>query len=372
MTTKPPVELAVVVPTFNEAENVGELVTRLHDVLAGLEHEIVVVDDDSPDGTALVVRRLCQSDSRLRLIHRIGRRGLSSACIEGMLATTAPRVVVIDADLQHDERLIPAMLGKAKDDELDLVIASRHSEGGSNAGLVGWRRGLSDAGRRLSRLVTRAELTDPMSGFFLVDRRFLDEVVRSLAGSGFKILLDLVASSKRPVRFAEVSYHFRARTRGESKLDALVGVEYLQLLVDKLLGGLLPPRFVLFATVGATGVALHLGILGAALRTGLGFARAQLAATIIVMTTNFVLNNVVTWREYRLRGWAAVTGLLKFYLACSIGALLNLQLASFAVERGAPWYVAGLAGLIVGSVWNYAVNSTMTWNRRRRAATREA
>lgn len=361
-------ELAIVVPTLDERENVVELIRRLESVLAGIEYEVVVVDDDSADGTPAAVRALALRDPRVRLVQRVGRRGLSSACVEGMLATAAPTVAVMDADLQHDETILPAMLAKLKAEHLDLVVGTRVS---TDEGFAPSRQRLSAFGKRLARVVSHHDLSDPMSGFFLLDRRYLDEVVHALSAVGFKILLDLVASSRRPVRLGEVPYRFRSRLHGESKLDIVVGVEYLQLLADKLIGGLVPPRFILFGLVGGFGVLLHLGILYAML-TRLSFASAQLVATVVVMTINFFLNNAFTWRDHRLRGIAAFAGLLKFYAACSIGALLNLEVASAAKGYGMPWYVAGFAGLVVGSVWNFAVTAATTWRRRRRSAARRA
>jgi dolichol-phosphate mannosyltransferase len=366
-------ELAVVVPTFDEHDNILELLGRLDAVLTGIAYEVIVVDDDSPDGTAAAVQNVARVDPRIRVLRRVGRRGLSSACIEGMMSTPAPYVAVMDADLQHDERILPSMLAKLKAEQLDVVVASRHREGGSSSsGLSPLRQRLSDAGKSLSRFASKSEVTDPMSGFFLADRRFVDETVRSLSGRGFKILLDLLASSKRPARVGEVPYHFRERLHGESKLDLLVGIEYLHLLADKLFGDLVPPRFVLFGLVGGSGVILHLIVLYAMLAAGLTFAVAQITATVLVMTSNFFLNNIVTWRDHRLRGWALIPGLLKFYLACSIGALLNLEVATSALQFGLPWYAAGFAGLMVGSVWNFAVTYVMTWRRHRSAARRSA
>jgi dolichol-phosphate mannosyltransferase len=271
----------------------------------------------------------------------------------------------MDADLQHDETLVPAMLEKLKSESLDLVVGTRFASGGAADGLAPWRGRLSAFGKRLSRAVSHCELSDPMSGFFVVDRRFLDEVVHSLSAVGFKILLDLVASSRRPVRAGELPYRFRSRLHGRSKLDVVVALEYLQLLADKLIGDFIPPRFVLFGLVGASGVLLHLAVLYAMLSAAMEFRLAQLVATLVVMTTNFFLNNALTWRDHRLKGAAAFGGLLRFYAACSIGALLNLQVASVAKEHGMPWYVAGFAGLAVGSVWNFAITAATTWRRRR-------
>ncbi|MFL6246727.1 MAG: glycosyltransferase [Thermoanaerobaculia bacterium] len=365
----PDLELAVVIPTFNERANALELLRRLERVLAGVAYEVIVVDDDSPDGTAEALREVARGDRRVRVIQRVGRRGLSSACIEGMLATAAPVVAVMDADLQHDETLLPAMLERLRGERLDLVIGTRNASGGSMGAFAESRVRLSEAGRTLSRIVTRSELSDPMSGFFMLDRAFLDEVVGSLSGVGFKILLDLIASSKRPVRFAEIPYHFRERLHGESKLDVLVGLEYLLLLIDKKIGHLLPPRFVVFGLVGASGVLLHLAILYAVLAWGgQPFYIAQSVAAFVVMTVNFFVNNTLTWRDRRLRGSAALIGLLQFYAACAIGAFVNIRVATYAIEHGVPWVIAGLAGLVVGSVWNFAVTAATAWRVRRRRA----
>lgn len=360
-------ELAVVVPTFNERDNVRELLARLERALAGIEYEVIFVDDDSPDGTAEAVREIARTRREVRVLQRIDRRGLSSACIEGMLATAAPYIAVIDADLQHDEKILPTMLQRLRSEQLDLVVGTRHAEGGSVGSFAASRVRLSEAGKGLSRVVTPVQLSDPMSGFFVLDRRFFEEVAHALSGIGFKILLDLVASAKRPIRMAEVPYTFGERLHGESKLDVLVGLEYLQLLLDKRLGGVIPPRFFIFGLVGGVGVVLHLLILGALLRFGdVRFVIAQSIATFVVMTTNFFLNNALTWRDHRLKGAAAFGGLLKFYVACAIGAFLNIRVATFAQEHGAVWWIAGFAGLFVGSIWNFAVTSATTWRRRRR------
>lgn len=360
-------ELGVIVPTYNEHGNVLELIRRLERVLVGIEYEVIVVDDDSPDRTAEAVRDVARLDRRVHVIQRVGRRGLASACIEGFMATAAPSIAVIDADLQHDETLLPTMLSRLHDDGLDLVVGTRNSPGGSMGAFAPKRVRLSEAGRSLSKLVTHTALSDPMSGFFVIDRRFLDEVIGSLSGVGFKVLLDLVASSTRPVRFAEVPYRFRPRLHGESKLDVLVGLEYLLLLVDKKVGTFLPPRFVIFGLVGGFGVVVHLAILYGMLKWGgQPFIVSQSVAAIMVMTMNFFVNNALTWRDRRLHGAAAVVALLQFYAACAIGAFVNVRVATFGVDHSVPWFLAGLAGLVVGSVWNFAVTASTTWRLCRR------
>jgi dolichol-phosphate mannosyltransferase len=361
-------ELAVVVPTFNERDHVPVFLDRLAASLAGIDYEVIIVDDDSPDGTAEAARKIALRDPRVRVIRRIGRRGLASACLEGMMATAAPYIAVMDGDLQHDESILPAMLRAARDRQCDVVVGSRNVAGASMGALAGGRVRLSNLGLRLSRLVLHAEVHDPMSGFFLVDRRFVEETIYRTSGVGFKILVDLLASTRRPVRLAEIPYTFRTREYGDSKLDFAVELEYLYLVLDKLIGDAIPLRFVLYALVGAIGVLLHLGILGLLYTSGrASFGTSQIAATSVAMTFNFLLNNLVTYRDQKLRGKRLMAGLATFYAACSIGAAVNLAISSQLLQRGLPWLAAGCAGLGVSSVWNYTVTSVTTWRRRRSA-----
>ncbi len=358
-------ELTVVIPTFNESGNVAPLVARLHDVLAGLDWEAVFVDDDSPDGTAEAVRTVAQRDPRIRCLQRVGRRGLSTAVIEGALSSSAPYVAVMDADLQHDEALLPDMLKTLKADGLDVVIGSRYVTGGGVGDWDGRRVAISGAAGRLSRLIVKADLTDPMSGFFMMRRDAFEAAVRRLSGQGFKILLDLFASSPRPLRFRELPYTFRLRTHGESKLDALVAWEYLMLILDKWAGHVVPVRFLLFAAVGGSGVLVHFAALWAALGPGgVAFAYAQTIATFVAMTSNFVLNNLLTYRDRRLKGWGFVRGLVSFYAVCSVGVVANVGVATFVHERDTVWWLAGGAGAVIGVVWNYAASAIFTWRAR--------
>jgi len=363
-TMQSPLELAIVVPTFKERGNVVPLLAALDQCLQGIAHEVIFVDDDSPDGTAALVREIARTNPRVRVLQRVGRRGLASACLEGMMATPAPYVAVMDGDLQHDEGILPAMLAKIKNEKLDLVVATRNAEGGGMGEFSKHRVWLSNMGRRLSQSVSHTDLSDPMSGFFMLDRRFLEEVVHSASGVGFKILLDLVASSLRPVRFGEVPYTFRQRIHGTSKLDILVGLEYLQLLLDKAVGDLIPPRFIIFSMVGAAGLVLSLGLLYLLLSFGkMQFLTAQAITTFVAMTANFFLNNSMTYRDRRLRGRRLWIGLVTFYAACFVGAVVNLRVAQFIKDAGSSSYFAAACGLSVGAVWNYAVTSIITWRQ---------
>ncbi|PAX09777.1 dolichol monophosphate mannose synthase [Sphingomonas lenta] len=360
-------ELAVVVPTFNERGNVPLLVEQLEAALQGVAWEVVFVDDDSPDGTAEAARELARRDPRVRVIQRIGRRGLSTACIEGMCATAAPVVAVIDGDLQHDEALLPRMLRALQEDAaLDVVVGSRFVAGGGTGEWDRDRVAKSAFATRLSRRVLRADLKDPMSGFFAIRTEIVRRLAPELSGIGFKILLDLMTASRRPLRFVELPYTFRTRAVGESKLDHVVAMEYLIALWDRMVGRIVPARFALFCLIGLIGVVPHMAVL-ALMHAGLGvgFRTAQIAATGVAMTANFFLNNALTYRDARLKGARALFGgWVSFCLACSVGAVANVGVADFlhGVRAGA-WVVPALAGIAVSAVWNYALSSRFVWGR---------
>jgi len=362
-------ELSIVVPTFNESANVRELLERLQATLGETVWEVVFVDDDSPDATAALVRSIARSDRRVRCVQRVGRRGLSSACIEGMLATAAPYIAVMDADLQHDESILPAMLERLRSGDADLVVGTRYAQGGSTGDWDGKRAGLSRLATRVARLVVRQEVSDPMSGFFMLRREVFDASVRRLSALGFKILLDILASAPGPLRVAEVPFTFRTRFAGQSKLDELVVWEYGMLLADKTIGRYVPVRFISFAAVGGLGVFVHMAVLAVLLKAlGLDFAPAQSAATGVAMVFNFALNNILTYRDSRLTGWAWWRGLGSFMLACSVGALANVGIATYLFASQTTWFLAALAGVLVGAVWNYAVTQLYTWGRKAKAA----
>ena len=347
-------------PCFNERDNVVTLVDKLTAALAHIEWEVIFVDDDSPDGTAKLVRELAASNRRVRCIQRIGRRGLSTAVIEGMFATSAPYLAVMDGDLQHDERLIPEMLKALKSEKLDLVIGSRYVKGG---GIDQWdrnRAAISSFATSLARLVIHEPLSDPMSGFFVITRPALEQAVRGLSGQGFKILLDLFASTPKPYRFRELPYTFRNRLHGESKLDSFVAWEYLMLLLDKLIGWFIPVRLVMFAAVGALGVIVHLVTLRVAMEA-FSFPISQILATTIAIISNFVVNNSLTYRDRRLRGLKFYTGLISFFAICGVGAVANVGIADAIFKQQYTWWLSALAGIAVGLIWNYAVSSAVTW-----------
>lgn len=360
-------DLTIVVPTFNEAANVRPLVARLHAALAGLSWEVVFVDDDSVDGTAGEVRALAREDGRVRLLHRIGRRGLSGACIEGILSSIAPLCAVIDADMQHDETVLPRMhAAMAADPCLDLVIGTRNAAGGSaEAGLSAFRKRGSDLATDLARRILKITASDPMSGFFMIRRASFNQVVTQLQTSGFKILADMLSVARGRWRVAEIGYDFRPRRHGDSKMDSAVALEFLGLVLARLTGGLISIRFALFSMVGASGIAVQLaGVwLGLALIPS-GFAAAQTFGVVLAMTSNFALNNLLTYRDRSLRGRAFLRGLASFYAVCTVGAVANVGVATSVHAVVPSWPIASVMGAVVGAVWNFLVSGLLTWRAR--------
>jgi len=361
-----PLELAVVIPTFNERANVAALVAKLDEALTGRRWEAIFVDDDSPDGTAAAARELGRVDPRVRVIQRFGRRGLSSACIEGMCATAAPCVAVIDGDLQHDETLLPLMLDRLQaDGALDLVVGSRFVDGGGTGDWDRDRVAKSALATRLSRRVLKGDLSDPMSGFFMIRSDIARRLSPELSAIGFKILLDLMTASPTPLNFVELPYTFRTRSAGESKLDHVVAMEYLIALYDRMFGRIIPVRFAMFSAIGLIGVGVHMSILGLAMLMGSDFLFAQIMGAVAAMTFNFFLNNMLTYRDRRLKGLRQlVDGWVSFCVVCSVGLVANVGIAAFVHDaRNGTAAGAALIGILVGAVWNYALSSKFVWGR---------
>ena len=357
--------LSVVIPTFNESSNVAIVIERVAAALVKADWEIIFVDDDSPDSTSAVAKGLGESDGRVRCVRRIGRRGLSGACIEGILASSAPYAAVIDADLQHDETQLPKMLLLLASDEADLVVGSRYIEGYKSEGFNKQRAGASALATEVARKMLRVEIADPMSGFFMVRRDRFEQLAPKLSVHGFKILLDLVASANGSLRAVEIPYTFGERQHGESKLDSMVALDFLGLLLAKFTNDAVSLRFVLFAMVGGIGLVVHLTTLFIGLQLFKApFAEAQAAGAVVAMTSNFVLNNFLTYRDQRLKGFALLRGLIAFYIVCSVGLLANVGVAFSVYDQEPIWWLAGMAGALMGVVWNYAMSGLFVWRKK--------
>lgn len=364
-----PPQLAVIVPSYNERDNIVSLYDKVATALKGIAFEFIVVDDNSPDGTARVVKELARERHNVRCIHRIGRRGLSSAVVEGISASAAPFFAVIDADHQHDETVLSQMYAKALAGD-DIVVGTRYAGSGTvGQGLSATREAGSRLATKLSSVLTGTTLSDPMSGFFLMRREVFDEVAPTLSKDGFKILLDIIVSAtrfrnreQRALSIGEVPYTFRPRHAGESKMNPLIVIQFLGLILSKMTGGLLPTSFLLFGLVGGTGVFVHLFALWVTHQfLGFNFTNAQLTATIVAMTTNFVLNNELTYSDKKLRGSRLWIGLLSFYAVCSIGALANVSVATWIYQANPDLFLAGILGALMSVVFNYSVTRVFTW-----------
>jgi dolichol-phosphate mannosyltransferase len=357
--------LSVIVPTFNESQNIAELASRLEQSLAGIAWEAIIVDDNSPDGTAAVAKTIAAQNPRIRCLRRLGRRGLAGACLEGILSSSAPYVAVIDGDLQHDERILPRMLARLTGDEADLVVGSRYVAGTAEEGFDKSRSAYSHTATDLARCLLGVTLTDPMSGFFMVRRESVEQVAARLSPIGFKILLDLVLTSHGRLRVAEEPYTFRARHAGESKFDLRIGLEFIGLLSAKLTGGVVDSRFLIFMLVGTTGLVVNLAALKIAL-TGfqVPFSAAQSIATFAALLSNFLLNNAITYRDRRLHGLRLITGFLGFCAIGAAGAISNVGLATWLYSEHSVWWVAGAAGSAMGALWNYVMSSQFVWRTR--------
>ncbi len=377
-------ELTVIAPSFNEAENVEPLIEKLSAALEGIHWEVVFVDDDSPDGTADRVREQARLDARVRCVQRLRRRGLTSACAEAVLASSAPYIAIIDADLQHDETLLPKMLAVLKNEDADIVIGSRYTERKLSEGFSRARQTMSFVATRLAQSILRAKLTDPVSGFFMAKREVFEGAIRNLSGIGNKILVDIFASSNRRLKFRELPYKFRARLHGESKLDTMTVWEYLVLLADKMFGRFIPVRLILFSLVGASGVLVNFAVFWAArhvLLTGAAgnyspdaavrFKVALTVATLVAATSNFFLNNILTYRDKRLRGWAVLSGLISFLAICGVGAVVSVSFAAqvrswFPEGLQESRYVLNLAvlgGIAVSTILNFSASAIFTWRK---------
>ena len=360
----PAPELSIVVPTFNERANIPILVERLSRLLVACDWEVVFVDDNSPDGTAAAARAIGETDGRVRCIRRIGRRGLAGACLEGMLSSQARYVAVMDADLQHDESLLVGMLDCLRSGGADLAVASRYLYGGSAAGLSKQRSRVSRWSNALVRHLLGIDLTDPMSGHFMIRRDVFETLAPGLSSQGFKILLDILATGRGRVRTIELPSTFRERQHGESKLNSKIALDFAALVTAKLTKDAISARFILFCLVGLTGIAVHLILLSTLLAGALSFGAAQALATVGAIAWNFVLNNLFTYRDQRLTGWRFVTGLIWFQVICAIGAISNVGIATWIYDYDNVWWIAGLGGAVIGTVWNFVVSAAFVWRQR--------
>jgi dolichol-phosphate mannosyltransferase len=271
----------------------------------------------------------------------------------------------MDGDLQHDETTLNAMLERLRRGDVDIVVASRHLAGASAGGMSDNRAIASRWSSTLARRLLSVDLSDPLSGFFMIRRAAFEELAPSLSSQGFKILLDVVATARGGLRIAELPYAFRPRLHGESKLDSKIALDFAALVVAKMTNDAVSFRFLMFCLVGLTGIGVHMATLQfAAQIVALPFGVAQTIATVVAITWNFILNNWLTYRDQRLAGWDFVAGLLRFQAICSVGAISNIGIATWIYGYDRDWWIAGLGGALMGAVWNYVVSAAFVWRQR--------
>ena len=359
-------KVSIVLPTYNERGNIEPLLAQLLPLQHHYNLEILVVDDDSADGTAEWVRQLAHAEPRLRLIRRVGRSGLASAIKEGLLDATGDVAVVMDSDGQHEPASVRRAIDTLVQGDLDLVIGSRFHPEAEILGLSGRReRGSSwaNASARFSLPNRYASLSDFMSGFFALRLEPLLPLIRAVDVNGFKFLYELLAVSRGSLRTSEVPLSFQPRTHGSSKLDLAIFWDFLISILHSLSLRLLPRRAISFGLVGVSGVAVQLVVTQLLMLGRLGFEQALPFAVVAAASSNYLINNALTFRFQRLKGLALLRGLLKFLLVASLPVLANVGLASAfysLVARDTLW--AQLAGILVVFVWNYAASSRFVWN----------
>ena len=360
--------LSLILPTFNESENLPELLPKIRSALSDVPHEIIVVDDDSPDHTWKVAQELSQQLGDVHVIRRIGRRGLSSAVIEGFLAAKGDVLMVMDADGQHDTGLLH-QLHDAVTKHGGIAIGSRYVSGGSVGEWDERRYMLSRIATKMALSLCAVKAKDPMSGFFAIDRKAFEEVLPRLNPKGFKILLDLLVHVPKSTPVTELPFTFATRQHGESKLSRRVQLEFLEYLYDVSLGNWIPLTFVKYCIVGGLGVGIHLTayiLLSAFFARGLpltlmGFSLALLGAIETAIIFNFWLNNLWTFAQAKLQGIAMVQGFLKYNLACVFGALANYAVSTYLYSHGLGEIVSVIVGACAGIVWNYTMSRMFAW-----------
>jgi dolichol-phosphate mannosyltransferase len=359
---------SLVLPTFNEVENLPELLPKLKKVLEYIPHEIIIVDDNSPDETWQIAHTLSETLDGVHVIRRIGRRGLSSAVVEGFLAAKGDVLAVMDADGQHDLSLLPKLFHTVQSG-VNIAIGSRYIEGGSVGEWDERRYALSRLATRLAIGLCSVPVKDPMSGFFAIDRETFEDTLPRLNPKGFKILLDFLVHVKKGTTAKELPFRFGERMYGESKLSKRVQIEFLEYLYDVIFGKYIPLTFVQYCIVGAMGVFVHVSmylLLSSLLKEAgalslYGFSIAVIGAIETAIIFNFLLNNVWTFAHARLHGVAAFCGFLTFNAACALGALANYATAAFLFSHGSAELVSVIIGAFVGVFWNYTINRLMTW-----------
>ena len=356
--------LSVVIPTYNERDNIPKILEKLKKILNNITHEVIFVDDNSPDGTHEEIRNFIKNSTKINLVHRIGRRGLSGAIIEGVFAAKYELVAVMDCDLQHDETKLLDMINLfSRDSSLDIVIGTRFSEKGEISDQAFSR--IRELGSKITTILIKNVLniasTDPLSGFFMVKRETFLKCSGNLQTQGFKVLADFLATSDKNIQIKEIGYKFKNRIAGKSKMSLLTVLELVGLVLSQILKGKVSIRFILFCMVGFSGILMQLLVTGLTMLLINQFSTSQTLGIIAAMTSNYFLNNYITFQERRLKSLNLIRGLFSFYFICSLGAFANIAIATYVFSFSSNWLISSFTGAIFGAVWNFTLTSSFTW-----------
>ena len=361
--------VSFVLPTYNESLSIEKAIQRIESLALNIDKEIIVVDDDSPDGTSKIVKSLSYQFNDLRLVRRYGRSGLASAIKEGIMCSTGSAVVVMDADGQHDIGSISSMLSLLENDpDLDLVIGSRFKADPNDLkGLSKSRTLGSTIANKTSRFVLDRRyqrLTDFMSGFFAFKASSLEEISKAVDVEGFKFLFEALSLSKGKLNVKEVAIRFHEREAGSSKLDIPVVWDYVISLIHSGSFRLMPRRMIGFGLVGLSGVVIQLSASSLLdLFTPGSFSQTLPFAVTLAAVWNFTLNNQLTFRSRKLKGKNYISGLLKFLFVSSLPIAANVGAAAYIYNTyGGSKLSAQLAGIVIAYLWNYVASSKVVWN----------
>ena len=359
--------ISIIIPTFNEVKNIKDLIVHLMLLLINFDYEIIVVDDDSPDGTAEEINQLMKTNKKIHLINRIGRSGLSSAIKEGLIFAKGEYSVVLDGDGQHDPNCVLEMIGEIKKSKFDIIVGSRFLKKSKLTGLSEERSLSSKLANKIARISLPkkySNLTDYLSGCFCLKNKKTNNLVRRIEINGFKFLYELLAISKGNLLIKEIPLFFKERNYGQSKLDLAVVWDFLISILHNFGFRILPRRAISFGLVGISGVFVQLLITLILTKIILlDFKSALPFSVVCAASSNFLINNMLTFRTNRLRNFALIRGLLKFLLVASLPVIANVGIASAVyLYISTDTLIAQLAGIAIVYAWNYLASSLFVWN----------
>ena len=362
-------EISIILPTLNEEKNIGILLPKIQHILKDYTYEVIVVDDNSTDKTRHIAEEFFAINNNGFVLHRGALTGLSSAIYDGFNIASGNFLIVMDADLQHDEAILPELINKIATGKYDICIASRNIENGGYGNLILTRKLLSKFGIWLANFILNMKLSDPMSGYFGISRKLFEGIKHSINPRGFKLLLEILYKSKN-VNIAHIPYNFKVRKFGETKLTLAIGFEYLLALLDLKLGWVISYRFILFGFVGFIGSCLNFSFFITFLYFDLPILWSVFYAASLGMIWSFLANNFFTFSEYRYSRKKILLGLFLYLFLSLPGIFVQISVTSFLsnLMQGSFYlsdylYFIYLVAVICGAALNYIIHLNITWKK---------